>query len=218
MAKIWIENESCIFSCGVEASSSVFGELAPHPPDESEKSEGVHSVVSNSLWPQAPLSLEFSRQESWNSGVPFSRGSSQPRHQTLGSFQADSLPSEPPGKPKVKVKVLVAHSCPTLCNPMGCSPPGSPVHGVLQARILEWVAIPFSRGSPQPRDQTWVFCIVGRYFTVWATREALHVRVPGSKAVLPGQHPATARGHPEYLLAAHWCQFTSSLWVQMLKL
>ena len=73
------------------------------------------------------------------------------------SFQADSLPSEPPGKPKVKVQVLVAHTCQTLCNPMGCSPPGSPVHGVLQARILEWIAIPFSRGSPQPRDQTWVF-------------------------------------------------------------
>ena len=46
-----------------------------------------------------------------------------------------------------KVKVLVAQSCPTLCDPMDCSPPGSSVHGILQARILEWVAIPFSRGS-----------------------------------------------------------------------
>ena len=45
------------------------------------------------------------------------------------------------------VKVIVAQSCPTLCDPMDCSPPGSSVHGVLQARILEWVAIPFSRGS-----------------------------------------------------------------------
>ena len=42
--------------------------------------------------------------------------------------------------------------CPTLCKPMDCSPPGSSVHGILQARILEWVAIPFSRGSSQPRD------------------------------------------------------------------
>ena len=49
---------------------------------------------------------------------------------------------------------LVAQSCPTLCNPMDCSPPGSSLHGILQARILEWVAMPFSRRSSQPRDQT----------------------------------------------------------------
>ena len=48
---------------------------------------------------------------------------------------------------------------------MGCSPPGSTVHGILQARILEWVALPSSRGSFQPRDQTQVFCIAGRFFT-----------------------------------------------------
>ena len=47
---------------------------------------------------------------------------------------------------------------------------GSPVHGISQARILEWVAIPFSRGSSCPRDQTWVFYIAGRFFIVWATR------------------------------------------------
>ena len=49
------------------------------------------------------------------------------------------------------VKVLVAQSCPTLCNPMDCSLPGSSVHGILQARTLEWVAICFARGSSQPR-------------------------------------------------------------------
>ena len=54
--------------------------------------------------------------------------------------------------------VLHAQLCPTLCDPMDCSPPGSSVHGILQARILEWVAIPFSRGSSQPRDQTQVSC------------------------------------------------------------
>ena len=52
------------------------------------------------------------------------------------------------------VSVLVAQSCLTLCNPMDCSLPGSSVHGILQARILEWVAMPFSTGSSQPRDQT----------------------------------------------------------------
>ena len=49
--------------------------------------------------------------------------------------------------------------CPTLCYPMDCSPPGSSVHGIFQARILEWVAIAYSEGSSLPRDQTWVSCI-----------------------------------------------------------
>ena len=60
---------------------------------------------------------------------------------------------------------MSAQSCPTLCDPMDCSPPGSSVHGSLQARILEWVAIPFSRESSWPRDQTRVSCITGRIFT-----------------------------------------------------
>ena len=58
-----------------------------------------------------------------------------------------------------KVKVWVTQSCPTLCNPMDCSPPGSFVHGILQTRTLEWVAISFSRGSSQPRDWTHVSCV-----------------------------------------------------------
>ena len=68
---------------------------------------------------------------------------------------------------------VVAKSCLTLCNPMDCSPPGASVHGISQARILEWVAISSSRGSSQPRDWTQVFCIAGGFFTSWATREAL---------------------------------------------
>ena len=67
----------------------------------------------------------------------------------------------------------VAQSCLTLCDPMDCSPPGSSVHGILQARILEWGAISFSRGSSQPRDQTRVSHIAGRRFILWATREGL---------------------------------------------
>ena len=63
------------------------------------------------------------------------------------------------------VKVKVTQSCPTLFNPMDCSLPGSSVHGILQARILEWVAVPFSRGSSQPRDRTQVSHIAGRFFT-----------------------------------------------------
>ena len=59
----------------------------------------------------------------------------------------------------------VAQSCPTLCDPVDCSPPGSSVHGILQARILEWVAISFSRGSSRPRDRTQVSGIAGRSLT-----------------------------------------------------
>ena len=60
----------------------------------------------------------------------------------------------------------VAQSCPTLCNPMDCSLPVSSVHGIFQARVLEWIAISFSRGSSQPRARTQVSCFVDRCFTV----------------------------------------------------
>ena len=71
-----------------------------------------------------------------------------------------------------KVKVLVTQLCPALCDPMDCSQPGSSVHGILQARVLEWVAIP----SPRiflTREWTCVSCIEGKFFTIWAIREAL---------------------------------------------
>ena len=61
---------------------------------------------------------------------------------------------------------LVSQSCPTLCNPMNCGPPGSYVHGILQARILEWVAMPSSRASPQLGDRTQVSLITGGFFTI----------------------------------------------------
>ena len=65
------------------------------------------------------------------------------------------------------MKVKVTQLCLTLCDPMNYI-----VHGILQARILEWVAFPFSRGSSQPWDQTQVFRIAGEFFTSWATKEA----------------------------------------------
>ena len=67
----------------------------------------------------------------------------------------------------LRLLVKVAQWCPTLCNPMDYT-----VHGFLQARILKWVAFPFSRGSSQPRDQTHVSHIAGGFFTSWATRKA----------------------------------------------
>ena len=63
-------------------------------------------------------------------------------------------------------------SCPTLCDPIDCSPPGSSVHGILQARILEWVAISFSRGFSRPRDRicvSYISCRDGRWVTTNAT-------------------------------------------------
>ena len=72
----------------------------------------------------------------------------------------------------VYVMYLVAQSCLTLYDLMDCSSPSFSVPGILQARTLEWVAIPFSWGSSQLRDQTQVSCIVGGFFTFWATREA----------------------------------------------
>ena len=67
----------------------------------------------------------------------------------------------------------VAQSCPTLCNSMNCSVPCSSIHGIFQARILEWVAVSFSRGSSWPRDRTWVSHIAGRLCTTCATRKVL---------------------------------------------
>ena len=95
-----------------------------------------------------------------------------------------------------KVKMLDVQSCPALCNPMDCSPPDSSVHGILQARIPEQVAIPFSRESSPPRDQTPVSCITHRFFTVWAIREAQN-KCTSNRG---------ARGH-DLLLTPHTSQF-----------
>ena len=68
--------------------------------------------------------------------------------------------------------MLITQSCLTLWGPMDCSPPGSSVHGILQARMLEWVATSFSSGSSWPKYWTWISYIASRFFMVWATREA----------------------------------------------
>ena len=103
--------------------------------------------------------------------MPSSRGSSRPRDQTRVSCTAERyFTAESPGKPNARrlSEVKGTQSCWTLYESMDCSPPGSSVHGILQARILAWVARPFSRGSSRPRDQTQVSRIAGGFFTVWA--------------------------------------------------
>ena len=120
---------------------------------------------------QAPLSMGFSRQEYW-CGLPF-----PPPGDLLGPgfdlaspglagrfFTLSHL-----GSPFVRSESEVTQSCPTLCDPMDCSLcslPGSSVHGIFQAIVLEWIAISFPRGSSRPRDQTWVSHIIDRRFTV----------------------------------------------------
>ena len=135
--------------------------------------------------------MEFFRQEYW-SGLPFLLSGDLPDPGIklgLPAFLADSLLSEPPGKPKMRfepmtlrlrvscstkwasqaaAKVKFIQLCPTLYDPMDYT-----AHGILQARILEWVAFPSSRGSSQPKDRTQVLCITGRFLTSGDTREAL---------------------------------------------
>ena len=90
----------------------------------------------------------------------------------------------------------VAQSCLTLCDPMDSSLPGSAVHGIFQARILEWAAISFFRGSAQPRDRTWVSCIADRCFTIWASRKS-------SNPLTRGQTWAPCIGSIESWLLEH---------------
>ena len=104
----------------------------------------------------------------WSSlrlALPREAGGKCPHLQALqGKAIGDSFSIDWNSKTKC---VLVTQLCPTLCDMIDCSPTGSSVQEILQARILEWVAIPFSRGSSQLRDWTWV-----SYIVVWATREA----------------------------------------------
>ena len=78
----------------------------------------------------------------------------------------------------------VAQLFPTLCDLVDYSPPGSSVHGILQTKILEWVAISFSRGSSWPRNWTQVSRIVGRHFTIWVTKDVRWVKLCDSLSIL----------------------------------
>ena len=78
-----------------------------------------------------------------------------------------------------EVKVLVIQSCPTLWDPMVCGPPSSSVHGIFQARVLEW-----ARGSSWSRNRTWVSCSADKFFTNWATREANRIWCDCTNAIL----------------------------------
>ena len=119
------------------------------------------------------------------------------------SFCLQSLPASK----KMKVKVLVAQLCLTLCDSMDCSPPGSSVHG-----MLEWVAIPFFRGSSWPRDWIQVSCISGRFFALWDTSEAQHqglFQLNSSDVSMCVWEPSTLR----YLCMHSFIYFYTELYV-----
>ena len=142
------------------------------------------SVIVNSLQPHGLYSARLLCP--WNSpgkntgvgchallqGIFLTQGSN-PHLLCLMHWRQILYPLSQQGSPEgsLKWKYLVSQSCLTLCDPMGYSPPGSSVHGILWTRILEWVAISFSRGSSWLRDWNCVSCIAGRFFTIWATRE-----------------------------------------------
>ena len=127
--------------------------------------------------------------------------------------------------------MLVTQSCLTLCKSTDCTTPGSSVHEIFQARILEWVAIPFSRESSRPKVQTWDSRTAGRFFTIWATREALlesNIVIFSSVSegnsysffsflffksrtnhellcqVLRAFHPRTGNSHQSFCPLSHW--------------
>ena len=158
-------------------------------------SDGPHSCLDSCLGKTPPpssvsLLTKFISLQTWDrasassrtlaEGHPYSRLYSRPPHRQVIWLFIFSRPEREPNILKLQSTQIVlgesesevAQSCPTLCDPVDCILPGSSVHGILQARILEWVAISFSRGSSQPRDQTWVSHIAGRRFNLWATREA----------------------------------------------
>ena len=137
--------------------------------------------MDSSLWGSSVHGVSQARILEWVA-IPFSRGLSRPRDWTCISCTGRQVLYHlcHLGSPYIYIYiyiymcvcvcvcVLFTQSCLTLCNPMDYSPPSSSVHGILQARILEWVAIPFSRGLSQPRDWNWVSWIAGRFFTIWA--------------------------------------------------
>ena len=133
------------------------------------KRHGLDPWVGKIWWRAWQLTLVFLPGEShgWRSLVDYSPWG----HKELDMTEVTTYAHPCMNTSGVESESVVAQSCPTLCDPMDCIPPGSSIHGIFQARVLEWVAISFSRRSSQPRDQTWVYRIVGRRFTIWATRE-----------------------------------------------
>ena len=124
---------------------------------------------------------EESREIEFASSLEFSNGN---RSMYLYTAFKSCFNPNLPTTIKDRSESEIAQLCPALCDPMDCSLPGSSNLGIFQARILEWVAISFSRRSSQPRDWTQVSCTVGRCFTIWATSE-VQISMQISLSLLP---------------------------------
>ena len=136
-------------------------EMRPVPACRSDSGTASPSVHSRSSHSISGATFTFPVASSPHPHLPSARGFQRPAPTICQMLMSYWIP----------MKVLVIRSCPTLCHPMECSPPGSSVHGTFQARVLEQVAISFSRGSSWPRDHIAVFRAADRFFTIWATRE-----------------------------------------------
>ena len=148
-------------SLGFSRQEHWIGLPFPSPMQESENCKWSRSVVSNSLWPHGLQPTKLLRP--WD--FP---GKSMEWVAIAFSIHISIVSSVP-------------QLCPTLCNPMDCILPSSSVHGIFQARVLEWIAISFSRGSSQPRDQTLVSCIANRFFITWAIGKSCEQHFAHSK-------------------------------------
>ena len=139
--------------------------------------QGLQGADLKQLW---LLALQHRLSSCGSRAVHLPRSGTEP---ASPSMAGRCLTTEPSGKPSLfystfwavfaESQLSVAKSCHQIfCDPIDCSPPGSSVHGISQARVLEWVAIPFSRGFSQPRDGTLISCIADRFSIIWATGEA----------------------------------------------
>ena len=117
--------------------------------------------------------------------------------------------------PESKSEGEVARSCPTLCDPVDSSPSGSFIHGIFWKRVLERVAVSFSRGSSQPRNRTRVSCISGRRFTAWATRESLNLPLISLASGKSFNRSVLLRlwrrKNNSYLPSVSWCEGLNNL-------
>ena len=156
---MWVSILTVSQTCGKEAVQPVFISSPRH----------CHIVqVSGQVWPDFHLLVGFYFGTLLYVPPLNYFSSHSPKLLLLLLVRKSSSPS-PWGcnnQVEVKVKVLLTQSCPTLCDPMDYSPPGSSVHRIFQARILECIAISFYTESSWPRDGTWVSCIAGRFFIV----------------------------------------------------
>jgi len=121
-----------------------------------------------------------STEESWGETSPSCRRTGQPQHVRSSGQEHKStyhtlniLATKKPVVSGALFLLLLLHHVQLFCNPTDCSPPGFSVHGILQARILEWVVMPSSRGSSWPKDRTWVSCIGRQILYRWATPKAI---------------------------------------------